>query len=179
MDIITSRVEWCEFRCTNKWLTLDLHSYSSQSMAGWLLCGSHTSLARCRPPKFACDWPAGERRERDLHLHSTHVTLLCVATLQGLTSNAPPSLKVKGFNSSQEFKMKRNCLGGSKELSYFWDSNKKKNSVALCDRRKKSKGFSRPVTFILVTSAFFVHNKTAKKNYTSLLFPLKLLASQM
>lgn len=137
MDIITSRVEWCEFRCTNKWLTLDLHSYSSQSMAGWLLCGSHTSLARCRPPKFACDWPAGERRERDLHLHSTHVTLLCAATLQGLTSNAPPSLKVKGFNSSQEFKMKRNCLGGSKELSYFWDSNKKKNSVALCDRRKK------------------------------------------
>lgn len=79
MDIITSRVEWCEFRCTNKWLTLDLHSYSSQSMAGWLLCGSHTSLARCRPPKFAfCLWLAsrGKERERPASaLYSRHLTL--------------------------------------------------------------------------------------------------------
>lgn len=165
---------------TSDWHSTFIHILHSQWQGDCYAV--HTPVLPDADPQslpFACDWPAGERRERDLHLHSTHVTLLCAATLQGLTSNAPPSLKVKGFNSSQEFKMKRNCLGGSKELSYFWDSNKKKNSVALCDRRKKSKGFSRPVTFILVTSAFFVHNKTAKKNYTSLLFLLKLLSSQM
>lgn len=79
MDFITSRVEWCVFRCTNKWLTLDLHSYSSQSMAGWLLCCSHTTLARYRTPNLPVIGQQGKKernRERPASaVSSRHLTL--------------------------------------------------------------------------------------------------------